>query len=117
MLTLEVYGKAHALARERGIILADTKLEFGRRPDRHDVLADEVLTPDSLQVLAGRRLAAGARPGVVRQADRPGLAAVRRRPAGTDVRRARRRRCPDEVVERTRARYVEAYELLTGEPW
>ena len=46
-LTLDVYARAEALARERGIILADTKLEFGRRPDGTIVLADEVLTPDS----------------------------------------------------------------------
>ena len=47
MLTMEVYEHAHDLARERGIILADTKLEFGARPDGTTVLADEVLTPDS----------------------------------------------------------------------
>ena len=47
MLTLAVYGKAEQIARERGILLADTKLEFGRRPDFTTVLADEVLTPDS----------------------------------------------------------------------
>jgi phosphoribosylaminoimidazole-succinocarboxamide synthase len=47
MLTMEVYARAHDLARDRGIILADTKLEFGARPDGTTVLADEVLTPDS----------------------------------------------------------------------
>ena len=46
-LTMAVYEHAHDLARERGIILADTKLEFGARPDGTTVLADEVLTPDS----------------------------------------------------------------------
>ncbi|MGH3362997.1 MAG: phosphoribosylaminoimidazolesuccinocarboxamide synthase, partial [Nocardioides sp.] len=46
-LTLQVYARAEAIARERGIILADTKLEFGARPDGTRVLADEVLTPDS----------------------------------------------------------------------
>ncbi|HSI94061.1 MAG TPA: phosphoribosylaminoimidazolesuccinocarboxamide synthase, partial [Jiangellaceae bacterium] len=46
-LTLAVYGRGERLAHERGIILADTKLEFGRRPDGTIVLADEVLTPDS----------------------------------------------------------------------
>ena len=54
MLTMEVYDKAHDLARERGIILADTKLEFGRRPDGTTILADEVLTPDSAPA-SGRR--------------------------------------------------------------
>ncbi len=46
-LTLAVYGRAHEIARERGIILADTKLELGTRPDGTVVLGDEVLTPDS----------------------------------------------------------------------
>jgi phosphoribosylaminoimidazole-succinocarboxamide synthase len=46
-LTLAVYARAEEIARGRGIILADTKLEFGRRPDGTIVLADEVLTPDS----------------------------------------------------------------------
>ncbi|HEX7105843.1 MAG TPA: phosphoribosylaminoimidazolesuccinocarboxamide synthase, partial [Acidothermaceae bacterium] len=46
-LSLAVYAKAESIARERGIILADTKFEFGRRPDGTIVLADEVLTPDS----------------------------------------------------------------------
>src|SRR5699024_8634379 len=46
-LTLRVYARAERIARERGIIVADTKLEFGRRADGTIVLADEVLTPDS----------------------------------------------------------------------
>ena len=46
-LTLAVYATAEGIARDRGILLADTKLEFGRRPDGTIVLADEVLTPDS----------------------------------------------------------------------
>src|SRR6185312_3250611 len=46
-LTLEVYARAEGIARERGIILADTKLEFGARADGTTVLGDEVLTPDS----------------------------------------------------------------------
>ena len=92
-----------------GIILADTKLEFGRRPDGTIVLADEVLTPDSSPLLAGRPVAAGPRPAVVRQADRARLAASPE--SGWD--RASGEPpppLPDEVVERTRARYVEAYE-------
>lgn len=46
-LTLRLYAKAEQIARERGIVLADTKFEFGRRPDGVLVLGDEVLTPDS----------------------------------------------------------------------
>ena len=59
-LTLAVYSRAEGIARERGIILADTKLELGARGDGTMVLADEVLTPGLLALLAGRRVAARA---------------------------------------------------------
>ena len=86
-LTLAVYARAEQVARERGIILADTKLEFGTRPaprERHAiVLADEVLTPDSSRFWPADDVGARPRPGVLRQADRAQLAALRRRAAGT----------------------------------
>ena len=88
MLTLAVYRKAEAIARERGIILADTKFEFGRRSDWTTVLADEVLTPDSSRFWPARRVAAGPRPAVVRQAGRAQLAALARVGLGPGVRRA-----------------------------
>ena len=117
MLTLAVYGKAEEIAREQGIILADTKFEFGRRADYTTVLADEVLTPGLLPLLAGRRVAAGPHPGVVRQADRAQLAALARVGLGPRVGRAAAAVAATEIVERTRARYLEAYELLTGQSW
>ena len=85
-LTLAVYARAEELARERGIILADTKLEFGRRPDGTIVLADEVLTPDSSRFWPADALAARPRPAVVRQAGRPRLAALARVRLGPRVR-------------------------------
>ena len=78
MLTLAIYGKAEEIARERGIILADTKFEFGRRADYTTVLADEVLTPDSSRFWPADGLAAGPHAGVVRQAVRAQLAALAR---------------------------------------
>ena len=116
MLTLAVYGKAEAIARERGIILADTKFEFGRRSDGTTVLADEVLTPDSSRFWPAAELAAGPRPAVLRQADRAQLAALARVGLGPGSGEPPPP-LPDEVVDSTRRRYVEAYELLTGETW
>ena len=68
-LTLRVYRRAEEVARERGILLADTKLEFGARPDGTIVLGDEV-HPGLVAVLAGRGLDAGPGPAVLRQAVR-----------------------------------------------
>ena len=82
-LTLAVYGRAEEVARERGLILADTKFEFGRPgadPGASILLADEVLTPGLVALLAGRWLAAGPprRAAVVRQAVRARLADLTR---------------------------------------
>ena len=112
-LTLAVYGRAEAIARERGIILADTKLEFGRRPDASIVLADEVLTPDSSRFWPRAAWQPGrAQPSYDKQIVRNWLLSPESgwdRAAGGPP-----PPLPDEVVERTRARYVEAFELLTG---
>ena len=114
MLTLEVYRKAHDLARERGIVLADTKLEFGRRPDGSTILADEVLTPDSSRFWPAADWEPGrAQESYDKQIVRDWLTSPESgwdRTSG-DAPPA----LPDAVVERTRGRYVEAYELLTGE--
>ena len=113
-LTLRVYRRAEGMARERGIILADTKLEFGARPDGTLVLADEVLTPDSSRFWPADDWQPGrAQPSYDKQIVRNWL---RLRASGWD--RASGEApppLPDEVVEHTRARYVEAYERLTGE--
>ncbi len=113
-LTMEVYGHAHDLARERGVILADTKLEFGARPDGSTVLADEVLTPDSSRFWPAADWQPGrAQASYDKQIVRDWLTG-----GGSGWDRASGEPpppLPPEVVARTRARYVEAYELLTGE--
>jgi phosphoribosylaminoimidazole-succinocarboxamide synthase len=114
MLTMEVYEHAHDLARARGIILADTKLEFGARPDGTTVLADEVLTPDSSRFWPAAEWQPGrAQASYDKQIVRDWLtsdASGWNRTSGEAP-----PPLPTEVVDRTRARYVEAYELLTGE--
>jgi phosphoribosylaminoimidazole-succinocarboxamide synthase len=111
-LTLAVYGRAERIARERGIILADTKLEFGRRADGTVVLADEVLTPDSSRFWPADDWTPG-RPQASydKQIVRNWLLSPE---SGWDrASGAAPPPLPDAVVERTRARYVEAYERLT----
>jgi phosphoribosylaminoimidazole-succinocarboxamide synthase len=113
-LTLEVYARAEGIARDRGIILADTKLEFGRRDDGTLVLGDEVLTPDSSRFWPAAEWQPGrAQPSYDKQIVRNWLLSPE---SGWD--RASGEApppLPPEVVDRTRSRYVEAYELLTGE--
>ncbi len=115
-LTLAVYGRAEQVARERGIILADTKLEFGARPDGTIVLGDEVLTPDSSRFWPADRYEPGrSQPSYDKQFVRDWLTSAE---SGWD--RASDTpppRLPGEIVERTRDRYIEAYERLTGLSW
>jgi phosphoribosylaminoimidazole-succinocarboxamide synthase len=115
-LTLAVYARAEEIARGRGIILADTKLEFGRRADGTVVLADEVLTPDSSRFWSADDWLPGrSQPSYDKQIVRDWLLSTA---SGWD--RASDRpppSLPDEVVALTRARYLEAYETLTGETW
>lgn len=109
-LTLEVYARAERIAAGRGIILADTKLEFGRRDDGTLVLADEVLTPDSSRFWDAELWRPGeSLPSFDKQYVRDWLAEE----SGWD-RETTPPELPTEVVEATRARYVEAYERLTG---
>ncbi len=113
-LTLRVYARAEELARERGIILADTKLEFGRRVDGTTVLGDEVLTPDSSRFWPAAEWAPGrTQASYDKQIVRNWLTSAE---SGWDRTSGEAPPpLPSEVVDRTRARYVEAYELLTGE--
>jgi phosphoribosylaminoimidazole-succinocarboxamide synthase len=114
VLTMAVYQHAHDVARKRGIILADTKLEFGARPDGTTVLGDEVLTPDSSRFWPAAEWQPGrAQASYDKQIVRDWLtsdASGWDRTSGDAP-----PPLPTKVVERTRARYVEAYELLTGE--
>jgi len=113
-LTLAVYARAEEIARERGIILADTKLEFGRRADGTTILGDEVLTPDSSRFWPADDWQPGrAQASYDKQIVRNWLLS----PASGWDRTSGEAppALPHEVVALTRARYLEAYETLTGE--
>jgi phosphoribosylaminoimidazole-succinocarboxamide synthase len=111
-LSLALYNRGAEHARERGIILADTKFEFGRRPDGTIVLGDEVMTPDSSRFWP----AAGYEPG--RSQPSFDKQYVRDWAAGSGWDKTPPApELPDEVVAGTRQRYVEAYERIAGEPF
>ncbi|MBK8445208.1 MAG: phosphoribosylaminoimidazolesuccinocarboxamide synthase [Micropruina sp.] len=111
-LTLAIYARAEAIARDRGIILADTKFEFGRRPDGTLVLADEVLTPDSSRFWdADAWRPGGPLPSFDKQFVRDWLIHESGWDKASD---APPPPLPAEIVAATRAKYVEAYEKLTG---
>ncbi|MHC2799812.1 phosphoribosylaminoimidazolesuccinocarboxamide synthase [Corynebacterium hesseae] len=107
--TLRIYATAAALAEEKGIILADTKFEFG--VDKHGtlVLADEVLTPDSSRYWPADTYEEGkVQPSFDKQYVRDWLTN-----SGWD-KESTPPRLPEDVVQATRARYVEAFERLSG---
>ncbi|MDN5727126.1 MAG: phosphoribosylaminoimidazolesuccinocarboxamide synthase [Propionibacteriales bacterium] len=109
--TLAVYAKAEAIARGRGFILADTKLEFGKRADGTIVLADEVLTPDSSRFFDADAWAQGRLESFDKQYLRDWL----RNQSGWDKDSATPPPpLPSEVVAATRSRYLEVFERLTG---
>ena len=112
-LTLSVYARAEEIARDRGIILADTKLEFGRSSDGDVVLGDEVLTPDSSRFWpAGEWEPGRTQPSYDKQIVRNWLLSAE---SGWDRSSGEAPPpLPQHVVDLTRARYVEAYERLTG---
>ena len=112
--TLHLYGRARDYALERGIILADTKFEFGTRPDADEpLLIDEIFTPDSSRFWpADRWQPGGEQPSFDKQVVRNYLETVVS--AGEWDKTPPGPRLPDEVVERSVARYQEAYERLTG---
>ena len=114
--TLAVYARAEEIARDRGIILADTKLELGRRADGTIVLADEVLTPDSSRFWPASEWEPGrAQPSYDKQIVRNWLLSPE---SGWDRTSGEAPPpLPAEIVERTRARYLEAFETLTGQTW
>jgi phosphoribosylaminoimidazole-succinocarboxamide synthase len=114
-LTLAVYAEAEAIAREQGIILADTKFEFGHRPDGTVVLADEVLTPDSSRFWDAATWQPGGRlDSYDKQFVRNWLLYESGWDRGSG---APPPALPVEIVAATRAKYAEAYELLTGTPF
>jgi phosphoribosylaminoimidazole-succinocarboxamide synthase len=108
-VSIELYTNAAAYARERGIIIADTKFEFGIDEAGTVTLADEVLTPDSSRFWPADTYAPGSSPpSFDKQYVRDWLETLDwdKRPPGPEI--------PGEVVDGTRARYREAYERLTG---
>ncbi|MGO3054693.1 MAG: phosphoribosylamine--glycine ligase [Brevibacterium aurantiacum] len=112
-LTIEIYQRAEAIARERGIILADTKFEFGTLPDGTMVLGDEVLTPDSSRFWDAESYEAGqAQASFDKQFVRDWLTKESGWDKSSDTPPPA---LPAEVVEKTRARYIEAFEKLTGQ--
>jgi phosphoribosylaminoimidazole-succinocarboxamide synthase len=112
-LTLAVYARGAELAQERGVIIADTKFEFGRDASGRLILADEVLTPDSSRFWKVSEYQPG-RPqwSYDKQYLRDWSSSLGdwdRTYPGPPV--------PSDVVVETRSRYVEIYEQLTGEKW
>jgi phosphoribosylaminoimidazole-succinocarboxamide synthase len=111
-LTVEVLDRGRAICEPRGILLADTKVEFGTTPDGKVVLADEVLTPDSSRFWPAERWRPGqAQPSFDKQPLRDWLLTQdwdRTEPGPV---------LPDEIVEATRDRYIAAYEKITGRDW
>jgi phosphoribosylaminoimidazole-succinocarboxamide synthase len=111
-LSLAVYARGAEHAERQGIILADTKFEFGRDEDGRIVLADEVLTPDSSRFWPADQYEPGrGQPSFDKQFVRDWVdrAGWDHSPPGPEL--------PPDVVEATRAKYVEAYERIAGEPF
>jgi len=111
-ITLEVYRRGHDIALRRGIIIADTKLEFGRAPGGTLVLADEALTSDSSRFWP----AASWQPGRPQYAFDKQVVRDWSQTLGWD-RTAPGPAIPPDIVEATRQRYIEAYQQITGTAW
>jgi phosphoribosylaminoimidazole-succinocarboxamide synthase len=108
-LTLALYAFGHAHAAARGIILADTKFEFGLTPEGNVILIDEVMTPDSSRYWPKDRYEPGhGQPSFDKQFVRDYLESIRwnKQPPVPAL--------PDDVVQRTREKYLEAFNRLTG---
>jgi phosphoribosylaminoimidazole-succinocarboxamide synthase len=111
-ISIALYSFAADHARERGVILADTKFELGLDEDGELVVGDEVLTPDSSRYWPADGYEVGrGQPSFDKQYVRDWAAG-----SGWD-KKPPAPRIPDDVVQGTRARYLEAYELIVGEPF
>jgi phosphoribosylaminoimidazole-succinocarboxamide synthase len=110
-----IYERGRDIAKERGIIIADTKFEFGRTSDGELLLIDEVLTPDSSRFwLASGYRPGGAQPSFDKQPLRDYLEGERK--AGRWNGDAPPPPLPDAVVRATSTRYLDAFERITGAP-
>ncbi|WP_037911056.1 phosphoribosylaminoimidazolesuccinocarboxamide synthase [Actinacidiphila yeochonensis] len=114
--TLAVYSRARDIARERGIILADTKFEFGYDDEGTLVIGDEVLTPDSSRFWPADAWKPGGRqPSYDKQTIRDWLTSDA---SGWDRHSEQPPPAlPEEIVAESRSRYIEIYERLTGSTW
>jgi len=111
-ITLDVYTRGFEIAAKRGIIIADTKIELGWDADGELVLGDEVLTPDSSRFWPADEWEPGrVQASFDKQPLRDWAAKL-----GWD-KKSPGPVLPDDIVEQTRARYIEAYERLTGQTW
>ena len=111
-VSIAVYKAAADHARERGIILADTKFEFGLDEDGELTLGDEVCTPDSSRFWPADQYEPGrSQPSFDKQFVRDWASSTGwdRNPPAPAI--------PDEVVQRTREKYIEAYERIVGHPF
>ncbi len=111
-ITLEVYRRGAATAAERGVIIADTKLEFGHDADGTLTLGDEVLTPDSSRFWPADHWQPGrSQESYDKQFVRDWATGTGwdKSPPGPEI--------PPEIVAKTHQRYVDAYQKITGETW
>jgi phosphoribosylaminoimidazole-succinocarboxamide synthase len=111
-ITTAILDRGNAVCRHRGILLADTKVEYGVGPDGHLVLADEVLTPDSSRFWPADLWRPGQpQPSFDKQPLRDWLigSGFNKQSPGPEL--------PEQVVEQTARLYRMAYELITGEVW
>jgi len=110
-ISIRIYSKASAYAESKGIIIADTKFEFGMYKGDM-ILIDEALTPDSSRFWPKDRYSPGrAQPSFDKQFVRDYLETLDwdKTPPGPEL--------PDEIVKRTREKYVQSYQMLTGRIW
>ncbi|ANB11124.1 phosphoribosylaminoimidazolesuccinocarboxamide synthase [Sugiyamaella lignohabitans] len=110
-LALKLYTTARDYALSKGIIIADTKFEFGTDENGDIVLLDEVLTPDSSRFWRKDTYALG------KSQDSYDKQFVRDWLISNNLKAVDNVTIPDEIVEKTKAKYVEAYETLTGNKW
>ena len=114
-ITLEIYNQASEIALNKGVVLADTKFEFGLRSDGTLVLADEVLTPDSSRFWDPTKIELGSSPeSFDKQFVRNWLLS---KESGWQKDLTPPPVLPDQIISQTAAKYQQAYRLLTGNGW